>query len=91
MFVGAGAYRTTTPTPTHLQRSSCEQEAVSGLVRRAKRLRELALSVLHPVALVDDDVLPHRLLQRGLVLMNQAILDENRHRRDRAHTSRQNR
>lgn len=54
---------------THLQRSSCEQKAIPGLVHGAQRLRELALSILHAVSLVHDDVLPRGLAQDVLVLI----------------------
>ena len=51
-----------------LQGRAREQHPMFGHVRGAQRLRELALRVLHAVALVHDDVLPDVLLQLRAVL-----------------------
>lgn len=48
------------------------------MVHGAQSLRELALRVLHPVALVHDDVLPLCLPQGGLVLQGQAGVSHGR-------------
>ena len=41
-----------------LQRRARQQESVRRVVRRVQHERQLAVVVLHPVALVDDHVLP---------------------------------
>ena len=54
--------------PFYLQRCPCEEEAVRGNVVLIEDLCELAVVVLHAVALVDDHVLPLELGERSLVL-----------------------
>lgn len=59
-----------------LKRSSSEEDSVTGLVVLAEGDGELALGVLHAVALVDDDVVPVDLGEVGLVVQNKVISRE---------------
>jgi hypothetical protein len=58
--------RTINTSTTAQSLLTSEQDAVPGLVHGAQDLRELALCVLHAVALVHDDVLPGQLAQGAL-------------------------
>lgn len=53
---------------THLQRGTCQNQAISARIVLRQSLRELAVGVLHTVTFVDDHVDPFVLCEERSVL-----------------------
>ena len=61
-----------------LQRSAGQQEAVRRVVGRVEHKRQLAVVVLHAVALVDDHILPAALRGGGADGCNSVVVGDRR-------------